>query len=215
MKKFIILLSLFLLVSCSQGGNSSSIPEVVPPKVNAENLDVDVINTTNLDDYLFRDDVFYVDLRYYSWVLKYGYIAGFSFIPYYSFIAVKSETSTNALFRQAKTETALSGDVGSFKPVYVESVNILKNLFPQDKKIFLVSESGLESYYMAALLTQYGYETKNIYNVGGVSNQFGPYPAYKKVGKYFVPGNKFVEQDLNGSLYEINLQNAGLHLIEE
>ena len=68
---------------------------------------------------------------------------------------------------------------------------------------------------MAALLTQYGYDTKNIYNVGGIANQFGPYPPYKSVGKYYVPGNKFVQQDVTGTLYEIDLQNAGLHLIEK
>lgn len=211
MKKFIILLILLFLTSCAPRRNEMN---EIPVKINPDGLDVSdsSITTLNLDDYLMRDDVFYCDLRYYSWVLKDGYIPGFTFIPYYNFIS--SRSGTNAFFRQEKKEGINEGDVGSYRPLYQESIYVLNSLFPKDKMIFLISQSGLESYYMGALLTQFGYDSSKIYNVGGVSVSTN-YPAYVKVGSNFIKGNNTIPSDVNGSLFEIDFTKLDINLIEE
>ncbi|MDY4788462.1 MAG: hypothetical protein SO253_04040 [Bacilli bacterium] len=211
MKKFIILFILLFLTSCAPRRNEI---KEIPIKINPNGLDVSdsSITTLNLDDYLLRDDVFYCDLRYYSWVLKDGYIPGFTFVPYYNFISARS--GINAFFRQEKKEGINEGDIGSYRPLYQESIYVLNSLFPKDKKIFLISQSGLESYYMGALLTQFGYDSSKIYNVGGVSVSTN-FPAYVKVGNNFVKGNNTIPSDVNGSLFEVDFTKLDITLIEE
>ena len=217
MKKFIILIMLFLLSACSPVNkeSSDSINNLIPSKINPEGLDVidSSITTRNLDDYLLRDDVFYCDLRYYSWVLKDGYIPGFTFIPYYDFMATRS--GTNAYFKQIKIEGLNEGEVGSFSPIYEESITMLKRLFPQDKAIFLISQSGLESYYMSSLLVQYGYDASKIYNVGGVTNPAGMNPPYKKIGKNFINGNPSIPTDVYGEMIKVDFSKLDITLIIE
>ena len=88
-KFIIIFLLLILTVSCTPANNSSSSKKEVPIKINTNGVDVtdSSITTANIDDYLFLDDVVYVDLRPYSWVARDGHIAGFSFFPFYDLIA--------------------------------------------------------------------------------------------------------------------------------
>ena len=45
-----------------------------------------LITMENLDLYMFRDDVQYVDLRNFESTFKYGYIEGFEKIPFFDFL---------------------------------------------------------------------------------------------------------------------------------
>lgn len=201
MKKNVFLtgiLSLFLIVGCN--GNTVNNYDVIPEKleVNSVNIEASSINTQNIDNYLFRDDVVYVDLRSYSEIAKEGHIAGFSFYPYYDFIATMEGTKDedgnpkdNRLFRM-KNEMGKLGTVGNFIPNYEESEDVLYELFPKDKYIFAITISNNECMYFLNLLIQYGYDASKLYNIGGFSIGTGlKNVAYKSIDnpKYLVEGN--------------------------
>ena len=78
-KILIIFLSIFLTVGCSNTYKD------IPVKNNVEGVTIEdsSVNTKNIDNYLFRDDVVYVDLRSYAEIVSEGHIAGFSFYPFY------------------------------------------------------------------------------------------------------------------------------------
>ncbi|MBQ9731009.1 MAG: hypothetical protein IJV94_02625 [Bacilli bacterium] len=179
-RKIILTLFLLFIVGCS------NVEKKIPEKVNPEGFSVrdSSVQPHNLDEYLFIDDVMYVDVRPYSSIIKYGYVAGFQFVPYYDLIA--SRINDKTLF-----EMTSSGQTGSFIPNFIESEQYLNHLFPKDKIILAISEEGSECSYLFNLLKQYGYDPKNLYNVGGFANNSGFILAYRNLDdpKNLVPGN--------------------------
>lgn len=213
MKKFLSLfiLFLFLVPGCSNKGYKD-----IPPKTKHTDNDamISPINTKNIDEYMFRDDVQYVDLRNSESILNDGYIAGFEFIPYYSIIASFSEH--DALFQMKSTKdsdgkTIHAGQVGGFIAQYEESEKMIENLFSKEKYIFLISVGGSESAYLINLLIQLGYNGELLYNVGGVSNNDGV-ESYTNISsnRYYVKGHPgiqaSVEYGLLGTLTPINFE---------
>lgn len=203
MKKILLgLLSMLLISGCS---NSSNKYQNVPSKDNPSSTVAyeSSVTTRNIDNYLFRDDSIYVDLRPYSWIAKDGHIAGFAFYPFYDFIA--SNTSTDTLYSFKKItkpdgSIILLGDEGSFSANYVESEMLLNRYFPKDKNIFAISQSGLESIYFLNLLKQLGYDASKLYNIGGFMISPGfEVPAYNTYpdAKYKVAGNPDLEYSNN------------------
>ena len=196
MKKIIILVVVFLLVGCKNTSDNTDIDSnALPAKVSATDSGARTspINSSNLDKYMFRDDVQYVDLRSAKMVLEEGYVAGFEFIPYYSIIASFNEYDALFQMRTVIGEDGTrypAGQVGGFVPQYLESEQLVKNLFSRDKYIFLISQGGSEGSYLIKLLLQLGYNGEKIYNVGGVSHNEG-IASYKSVesNKYYVKGN--------------------------
>jgi len=167
----------------------------IPSKVNSYDNSVinSPINTLNLDKYMFRDDVQYVDLRSSKMILEEGYVAGFEFIPFYSIIA--SFDADVTLYQMIRTEDEQgnyisAGQVGGFVAQYEESKMIVESLFSKEKYIFFISQAGSESAYMINLLIQLGYDGNLLYNVGGVSGSEG-IKSYKDVtsNKYYVSGH--------------------------
>ena len=149
------------------------------------------INSSTLDQYMFRDDVQYVDLRDSKMVLEEGYVAGFEFVPYYSIIA--SFSSGTALYQMRRVidgdKVYVAGQIGGFVAQYEESESIINLLFSKDKYIFFISQGGSESAYIINLLVQLGYNGDLLYNVGGVTNSEG-LPSYKSIksNKYYIDG---------------------------
>lgn len=204
MKKLIpMVLSIFLFVGCTNNQVDQTLYENVPEKHDIYGVAIEdsSVTTTNIDNYLFRDDSVYVDLRPYSEVVKEGHIAGFSFYPFYDFIATKEGTkdeegnpSDNRLFKM-KNQMGMLGQIGNFEPNYEESEFVLNKLFPKDKYIFAITISTNESMYFLNLLIQYGYDPAKLYNVGGFSIGTGlENIAYVNIEnpKYLVKGNSLV-----------------------
>lgn len=193
MKKIIILVfSLILIVGGCKDNKSQKIPKKDnPTDISSANSP---INPYNLDKYMFRDDIQYVDLRSPKMILQDGYVAGFSFIPFYSIIA--SFKSEKTLYKMKGVEIGDDyfdpGSVGGFVAQYEESERIINNLFSKDKPIFFISQAGSEAGYVINLLIQLGYDGDLLYNVGGVSNSEGV-ASYNSIStnKYYVkgPGN--------------------------
>jgi hypothetical protein len=83
---------------------------------------------------------------------------------------------------------------GSFTPNYIESEQIITSIFPKNKIIFAISESGDVSTYFFRLLHQLGYDPSLLYNIGGYDNNAGFQIAYRNLegAKYKVNGNGIV-----------------------
>jgi len=192
-KKIISLLLVVLLIT---GCNKESVTKSsqIPSKINSTDNDpiTSPINTLNLDEYMFREDVQYVDLRSSRMVLEEGYVAGFEFIPFYNVVASFSEKS--ALYQMKRTtdnegNVYFAGEIGGFVAQFEESQTVIETLFDKNKYIFFISQGGTECGYMINLLIQLGYNSKLLYNVGGVSNSEGV-ASYRSIetNKYYVSG---------------------------
>ena len=201
MKKILLfILSLVLMTGCAGNGNKF---DVIPEKHDPSGVSIESssVTTKNIDDYLFRDDVVYVDLRSYSEIAREGHIAGFGFYPFYDFIATlegsvdeNKNPKDNRLFKM-KNQMGMIGQVGNFAPNYEESEQILNELFPKDKYIFTITISNNESMYFLNLLIQYGYDASKLYNIGGFSIGTGlNNVAYVNIEnpKYLVEGNPLI-----------------------
>lgn len=119
------------------------------------------INAENLQDFLGRDDVVYIDLRDYADYSQ-KHLRNFEVIPFFASIWNKD----------ANTDTALTqlygGDVAAPVAVYEESDDLLEALFPKDQTIFLMCQSGGRVVNMMKILEAKGYDMSKIYNVGGM-----------------------------------------------
>ena len=190
MKKILLLVMvIFFVIGCK----SNEKVQISPKDSETDNSVItSPINPYNLDDYMFRNDIQYVDLRSSRFVLEEGYVAGFQFIPFYNIIASFSGEGTLFKMERKKDDdgnNVYAGQIGGFTALYEESESIIKSLFEEDKYIFLISQAGSESSYLINLLIQLGYDGNLLYNVGGVSNSEGV-EGYRNIkdNKYYVQG---------------------------
>ena len=152
MKKFLILIAAITLSIALTGCTT----EVEVPMELAELPEV--VDMTNVDEFLGRPDVQYVDLRNFDDKMNSGYIAGFEMIPFFDYLE-----ATNALVRT-------DGD-WTFADEDVVSAGALEGLFDMDKTIFLMCGSGTRAGFVKDALESIGY-TK-VVNVGGIGTYAG------------------------------------------
>ena len=184
MKRIIPLLLLCILCSCANSPKEEIIKSL-PAKENPDSslMSKSPIGAYNIDDYLFLDNVLYIDTRSSEQFLINGHIAGFINIPFYETIA-SFEKKDNVLFKMEKIRNnngeliANVGDVGSFIPNYEESEEYLNHVFPKDKQLVIIATAGVESSYLINLLLQYGYDGNNLYNAGAMENSLAKNIAY-------------------------------------
>lgn len=203
MRKLLLILCLILTCGC-QASKGEEIPvkqdDVIvslPVKENPDSTSPNdsPINSTNIDQYLFRDDTVYIDTRSAEQIVEEGFIAGFSNVPFYG-VLVDLKPKEQVLFtmklrRDENGEvTSLLGAVGSFSANYKESEQIIKEIFPKDKNIIFFSTAGVEATYLMNLLIQLGYDGSKLYNAGYFSNSIGNNIAYREYenAKYYVKG---------------------------
>jgi hypothetical protein len=201
MKKILAIMIIMgcLICGCDKKENYDDIPAKKSALDN--NARTSPINTRNIDQYMFRDDVQYVDLRSGESIINNGYIAGFEFIPYYSIIASFSEH--DGLYQMKGTvdengNRVSPGQIGGFVAQYEESQSVIESLFPKDKYIFIISIGGSESAYLINLLIQLGYDGNLLYNIGGVSNSDG-LESYTSIAanKYYIQGHPSINASLD------------------
>ncbi|GEM_PF-1115058 len=120
------------------------------------------INAENLDQYLNRDDVLYIDLRDYKDYAQ-KHFKNFEVIPYFAFIFNESAHTD-------ETKVQLYGGTPENPvAVYEESGAILNAIVPKDQTIFLMCQSGGRVTQFMNLLAAEGYDMSKIYNVGGMA----------------------------------------------
>lgn len=149
MKKLLLLVSVLtlglVLTACTKEEEVMELPTVME-------------DINDVDDYLGRDDVQYVDLRNFEDKMASGYIAGFEFIPFFNYLEYE-----NILVRTDKNWEFASEDV--------VSATKLKNFFDMDKTIFLMCGSGTRAGFVMAALEDQGYT--NVVNIGGIGDYTG------------------------------------------
>ena len=125
------------------------------------------INSENLQQYLGRTDVKYIDLRDYADYAK-KHLRNFECIPYFALI-FNAEACNDVTLPQL-----YGGTVEDPIPVYEESDEILNAFFPKGKTIFLMCQSGGRVNQLMKLLNARGWDMTKIYNIGGMAQYAGP-----------------------------------------
>lgn len=119
------------------------------------------INVDNLDEYLNREDVLYIDIRDYKDYAK-KHFKNFEILPYFGYI-FNAEANTNAEMIQL-----YGGTPEEPVEVYEQSDVLLNVMFPQDKALFIMCEKGGRVTQLMQILDARGYDMSKVYNVGGV-----------------------------------------------
>lgn len=110
----------------------------------------DIITMENLDDYMFRDDVQYIDLRNYATKFLSGYIKSFENISFFEYLDHRAFERNN---------------VNTFSPDHIKSELLINLFFDKDKAIFLFDSGCMRAGYLKDLLYYLGYE--RVYYLGG------------------------------------------------
>lgn len=119
------------------------------------------INTENLIDFLNRDDSVYIDLRDYEDYVK-KHFRNFEVIPFFAYIFNEKagEEGFPQLYKGTHEEPVA---------VYESSDAILNALFPKDKNLIIVCQSGGRVTMLMKMLAAKGYDMSKVYNVGGMA----------------------------------------------
>ncbi len=104
-----------------------------------------------LDEFMGRDDVQYIDLRNFDEKLISGYIQGFESIPYFDYLKYQGILVDNGGWVY---------DAGEIK-----SSASMKAIFNEDKTILLMCGSGTRAQYVMDALLSLGYT--DVINIGG------------------------------------------------
>jgi len=171
MKKIIVILVCLLLVGCS---NKLPKPETESGMRGQLGIDKN-INESTIDKYLNRDDIVYRDMRMLKDEANYeaiggdsylsGYIKGFKVVPYPYLCNV---TGLPEEVGESWTgETLFTNVDGVYTPNYKESMDIILEVFPKDKVIFLMCGGGGYAGMTKNMLVSLGYDADKIYDVGG------------------------------------------------
>ncbi len=134
------------------------------------------INEQTIDQYLGRSDSVYRDMRMLVDPASYaaiggdsylsGYVNGFEVVPLPYIIPVSG--LPEAVGSTYTGDTLFSIDEnGNYVANYQESREILHELFPPDKNIFLMCGGGGYAGMTKNLLVSLGWDANKIYNVGG------------------------------------------------
>ena len=130
-----------------------------------------------LADYLDREDVVYIDLRdAKNYTL--GHIEGFEWVPHFDLIMATDGAKGQQLFWTDNKGTKDTAD-DEIKATYVESKAVIEAIFPKDKTIFLMCQSGGRVVSTMNVLKACGYNMDKVYNIGGW-NQISRDASYPK-----------------------------------
>lgn len=132
----------------------------------------DEITMLNLDEYMGRDDIQYVDLRNFDAKFAAGYIDGFEMIPFFDYL-------DNRAFDRDHTY--------QFDPSQLINEDIMTHYFKQDKIIFLYADGCIRADYIKEVLLYLNYE--KVFTLGGYYEYQGDYnilgDASYEIGRVF------------------------------
>ena len=183
MKKHLLFLCALALVfaSCSMKKDkgdmmSSSMQKMLPAPTDSAKAETSTapfstaaasINASNLYQYFGRDDVLYIDLRDFG-DYQQKHLRNFECIPYFAYIFNAEAHKKPELIQ------LYGGTVTEPVATYQESDDLLQVLFPKNKTIFLMCQSGGRVAQLMTLLNAKGYDMSKIYNVGGMGQFTAP-----------------------------------------
>lgn len=163
MRKTLLISVIIVLTLALSSCTKETVLEITPDTL---------ITMENLDQYMYRDDVQYIDLRNWESSFRTGYIDGFERVPFFDFLDYRA-------FNRERTY--------EFNPDQLLDIPLLTRLFKTDKAIFLYADGCVRSGYVKDALTYLGYES--VFVIGGFYEYEGIY-AVDGDGKY-VHGDSF------------------------
>ena len=137
------------------------------------------INMATIDQYLGRPEVAYRDVRHLYATDEAGNavvdlastIQGFKITPYIKLAPMSADSVRgDELFA---LEWDADGNIVSATPNYVESELVVRDLFPQDRPVFLMCTSGGRASMAKNLLLFLGWNPELVYNIGGQKDYKG------------------------------------------
>lgn len=137
------------------------------------------INMATIDQYLGRPEIAYRDVRHLYTTDEAGNpvvdlastIQGFKIVPYIKLAPMSADSvSGDELFT---LEWDADGNIVSATPNYVESELVVRDLFPQDRPVFLMCTSGGRASMARNLLLFLGWNPELVYNIGGQKDYKG------------------------------------------
>ena len=143
----IVLIQTIFMVGCMR--NNEDIIEIKSD---------DIITMENLDDYMFRDDVQYVDLRNFESRFLSGFIYSFESIPFFDYLDYRAFDRN---------------DTYEFDPAHIINENEIYRLFDKDKTIFLYADGCIRSGYLKDVLAYLEYDM--VFVLGGYFDYVGEY----------------------------------------
>lgn len=158
MKKILVFIAALALSLTLVGCTPETVIEYVDVPMELSELPATMDDINDVDDYLGRPDVQYVDLRNFDDKMKSGYIAGFEMIPFFDYLE-----AADVLVRTDGDWTFAAADIVNQGGLF--------ELFDQDKTIFLMCGSGTRAGFVMDALLSLGYE--DVINVGGISSYTG------------------------------------------
>ena len=124
------------------------------------------ITPDNLINYLGRPDILYIDTRDFGDYMK-KHFRNFEVVPFFALV-FNADAHTNKdlpqLYGGTPTEPV---------PVYEESDELLEVLFPKDKTLFIMCQSGGRVGMLMNILKARGWDMSRIYNIGGMAQYTG------------------------------------------
>ena len=183
MKKLFSLLLCFsiVLILTACAAQAPTVQPLPVAQIDAESqFGVDKnITIDTIDNYLGRDDTVYRDMRMLFDPADYGAIGGdadlsatikgFRVTPY-PYIGTLQALPVAGAYDGECLYTVVWNEDGTIKsatPNYLESEMIMKELFPQDKNVFLICGGGGYAGMTRSLLLFLGWDEGKVYNVGG------------------------------------------------
>jgi rhodanese-related sulfurtransferase len=152
MKKFFSIIAIALLaigfIGCEQTTTTTVDTQFTAPETLA---------MADVDDYLFRADFQFVDVRNFDDQMADGWIRGFEIIPFFDYLEYM-----NILVRT---------DGWTYDGNQIKNESALRALFDEDKYIVLMCAGGTRAGFVKDALEDLGYD--NVYNVGGLSAYSG------------------------------------------
>ena len=134
------------------------------------------VNESNIDDFLYRNDSAYYDVRMlidpadFSKIggSRYltGVVDGFEVLPYPYLATVQNLPKEVGEGYQGPSLFSIDKK-GKYTPNYEESLEILEHYFPKDKHIFLMCGAGGYAGDTEKLLVSQGWDPQLIHNAGG------------------------------------------------
>lgn len=165
--------------SAGKEAAGTRLKELPPPEITGGTrgeLGIDKhINESTIDDYLFREDAVYRDMRMLKDPGNYeaiggdrflsGYVEGFEVVPLPFIIPVKGLPSE--VGNTYTGTTLFHEEHGRYVANFNEAMETLEQIFPKDKVIFLMCGGGGYAGMTKHFLVSMGWDENKIYNVGG------------------------------------------------
>lgn len=175
-------------VAESRQPDERSLPPASPDPESEFGVDA-TINMETVDEWLHRPDVAYRDMRLLLDPARYEDVGGdadlaftlegFKVVPY-PYIGTLQRLPVDGAYDGETlfdVEWGPSGEIAGVSQNYEQSLQIVEELFPRDKAVFLICGGAGYAMMMRKLLVYLGWNETRVYNVGGAWGYSGYHPV--------------------------------------